>query len=275
MKSENLFNNYNELNLSGKLLVVQTVAGNEHLHIDPLTGIGTTGIWTIGANHTFSHVVLRVQEDHIWRVYVARFVGMETVAGRKSRGNNRRVNFRDCVSRGVSTVTLSEFCRTLTTKGAWVIENDLLIREEDDEFSASLPEEKREGKDTTVKSRPMQREFSQQVFKNCGGVCLVTGSKIQARCEAAHIVPHKDEGVDHYSNGLWLRRDIHALFDAFLCGIDPETLTIHFCKNTMKHDRDLAVLDQKPLGKTVYPMSKGCLSEHWKIFTRRQMVEES
>lgn len=275
MKSENLFNNYNELNLSGKLLVVQTVAGNEHLHIDPLTGIGTTGIWTIGANHTFSHVVLRVQEDHIWRVYVARFVGMETVAGRKSRGNNRRVNFRDCVSRGVSTVTLSEFCRTLTTKGAWVIENDLLIREEDDEFSASLPEEKREGKDTTVKSRPMQREFSQQVFKNCGGVCLVTGSKIQARCEAAHIVPHKDEGVDHYSNGLWLRHDIHALFDAFLCGIDPETLTIHFCKNTMKHDRDLAVLDQKPLGKTVYPMSKGCLSEHWKIFTRRQMVEES
>lgn len=275
MKNNTLFNDYTKLNLSGKLLVVQTVAGNEHLHIDPLTRRGSTGIWTIGATHTFSHVVIRVQEDDIWRVYVARFVEMETVAGRKSRGNNRRVHFADCTSRGVSTVTLSEFCRTLTTKGAWVIENNVATCEGGDEFSASLPEEKREGKDSTVKSRPAQPEFSQQVFKNCRGVCLVTGSKIQARCEAAHIVPHKDQGVDHYSNGLWLRRDIHALFDAFLCGIDPETLTIHFCKNTLKNDRDLAFFDQKPLGKMVHPISKTGLSAHWNMFTRRQMVKES
>jgi predicted restriction endonuclease len=46
--------------------------------------------------------------------------------------------------------------------------------------------------------------------------------------EAAHIMPHSgDPNLDQAENGLLLRRDLHALFDAFLWSINPNSGLLH------------------------------------------------
>ena len=44
--------------------------------------------------------------------------------------------------------------------------------------------------------------------------------------EAAYIEPYANSGLNHDSNGLLLRADIHTLFDLDLIRIDPDTLRV-------------------------------------------------
>lgn len=133
---------------------------------------------------------------------------------------------------------------------------------------ADIPEapEKREGKTTQVKTRPDQLPFAKAVKHNCFDVCVVTGSQIHSRCSAAHLVEHKDGGADYYTNGLWLRWDIHKMMDDGDCAIDPETMTMHFLPYVLEADPDLRAYEGKTLSATRKPINPEFLQGRWRAF---------
>ncbi|MCV5372473.1 HNH endonuclease, partial [Escherichia coli] len=51
---------------------------------------------------------------------------------------------------------------------------------------------------------------------------------------------HRNGGVDHYTNGLLLRHDIHDLFDANMIAIHPVTLEVNILAEALAVDHDLA-----------------------------------
>ncbi len=71
----------------------------------------------------------------------------------------------------------------------------------------------RERKQVEILSRPGQSRFRKDVLEASGGKCLLTGVTIKESLQACHIVPVKDKGTDHRSNGLILRADLHTLYD--------------------------------------------------------------
>lgn len=77
-----------------------------------------------------------------------------------------------------------------------------------------------------IRERRGQREFRDALLKRYGGRCLVTGCKVLAVLEAAHINPYRGEQDNHTENGLLLRSDIHTLFDLNLLGIEPDGLQV-------------------------------------------------
>lgn len=88
---------------------------------------------------------------------------------------------------------------------------------EEKELQPNIPDEttvpgKRKGSKTTVETRPDQASFAEAVRNNCYDQCVITGSRLRQRTEAAHLMEHRNGGVDHYTNGLLLRHDIHDLF---------------------------------------------------------------
>ncbi|EEK4465175.1 hypothetical protein GNM83_20320 [Salmonella enterica] len=128
-----------------------------------------------------------------------------------------------------------------------------------------LPE-KREGKETQIKTRPDQLSFAQSVKHNCFDICVVTGSRIHARCSAAHLVEHKDGGADYYTNGLWMRWDIHKMFDDGWCAIDPATLQIWFLPTAIELDADLVAYHGKTLSALRRPINMDFLKSRWDTF---------
>lgn len=78
----------------------------------------------------------------------------------------------------------------------------------------------------TRKLRPQQRWFRLKLLAAYGARCAFSGGKIVETLEAAHIDDHHLSGVNHCSNGLLLRADLHRLFDANLLAVEPGTLRI-------------------------------------------------
>lgn len=76
---------------------------------------------------------------------------------------------------------------------------------------------------------------------------------------------------DHPQNGLLLRRDLHALFDAGLLAIDPRSKRAHFAKLTRNYP-EYRRLHGKPLynpNESRYQPSLKALERRWKEFQRR------
>lgn len=65
----------------------------------------------------------------------------------------------------------------------------------------------------SIKTRRGQPDFRRRLFDKYNGQCCVTGSKVAAVLEAAHIVPHSDNTDYSQDNGLLLRADVHTLYD--------------------------------------------------------------
>ena len=64
-----------------------------------------------------------------------------------------------------------------------------------------------------ILERPNQVSFRKNILTAYTNKCLITGVNIRNVLEAAHIVPVSEDGIDHVSNGICLRTDIHRLFD--------------------------------------------------------------
>ncbi|MFI8098037.1 HNH endonuclease signature motif containing protein [Citrobacter freundii] len=116
-------------------------------------------------------------------------------------------------------------------------------------------------------SRPDQKKFSDRVYFNCMERCVVTGVKTKCRGEAAHLIEHHKAGSDHWSNGLWLRADIHRLYDNGLCAINPSTLTIHFHPTILAKDDDLIAYEARPILPTRKPVNPAWLKSRWDELT--------
>lgn len=77
-----------------------------------------------------------------------------------------------------------------------------------------------------VASRVGQSSFRNKLIEKWK-CCNITGCTTISALDAAHIAPYRGEKDNDVRNGLLLRADIHRLFDAYLIGIDPDSLTIH------------------------------------------------
>jgi hypothetical protein len=72
-----------------------------------------------------------------------------------------------------------------------------------------------------------QGPFRKALLERFGSVCAISGEQPCEVLEAAHLYSYATAGHhDVLKGGLLLRRDLHALFDCFLIGIDPDTWTV-------------------------------------------------
>lgn len=68
-----------------------------------------------------------------------------------------------------------------------------------------------------VEVRTQQGSFRKAVFLACGGRCVVSGCSIPEALEAAHLEGRRwRDGHNAASDGILLRRDLHALYDTGL-----------------------------------------------------------
>jgi putative restriction endonuclease len=86
---------------------------------------------------------------------------------------------------------------------------------------ASPPAE-RFGSPVLVQPRLGQGAFRVMVTDNYDRRCAMTSERTLPALEAAHIRPYSDGGEHAPSNGLLLRRDLHALFDGGYVTVTPE-----------------------------------------------------
>lgn len=66
-----------------------------------------------------------------------------------------------------------------------------------------------------------QGSFREGLVDAYSGTCAVTGSRVDAVLQAAHLHPYRGDHTNVLSNGLLLRADIHILLDQRLLAIDP------------------------------------------------------
>ncbi len=112
--------------------------------------------------------------------------------------------------------------------------------------------------------RPEQARFRREVFARYGKTaCLLTGCKIEAAIEAAHVVPHNGhETWDRPENGIPLRADLHGMFDAGLWGIDPETSKVVFSEALLQMLEECDPLRPLEGDKIAHLVPKPLLSWH-------------
>ena len=78
----------------------------------------------------------------------------------------------------------------------------------------------------SIMQRRGQKNFRDKLLKAYGDRCAVTGDGPTDVLEAAHIEPYASSGLNHHTNGLLLRADIHTLFDLDLIRINPDNLQV-------------------------------------------------
>jgi hypothetical protein len=73
--------------------------------------------------------------------------------------------------------------------------------------------------------RPQQAAFRKRVFLAYKGVCAISGCAVSKALDAAHLVGRDwRKGHNQASDGILLRRDLHALYDAGLLTVDRQGL---------------------------------------------------
>jgi predicted restriction endonuclease len=102
------------------------------------------------------------------------------------------------------------------------IRTDDLAAEDNFEVEGSEPERVTR----SIMQRRGQKSFRDKLLTAYGGRCAVTGDGPLDVLEAAHIEPYATSGLNHHTNGLLLRADIHTLFDLDLIRINPDTLRV-------------------------------------------------
>jgi hypothetical protein len=71
-----------------------------------------------------------------------------------------------------------------------------------------------------IKERRGQADFRARLLEAYGRRCCISGCRVEALLEAAHIRPHAEEPNYDTRNGLLLRADLHTLYDLHLLGVD-------------------------------------------------------
>jgi len=122
----------------------------------------------------------------------------------------------------------------------------------------------------TIKERRGRKRFRQALRKRYRDKCVVTGCKVPAILEAAHIASYRRESHNRPDNGLLLRADIHTLSDLELLGIEPIEMRIEVDPKLL-HDSFYAGLHGQVLNcsQNERPSTKA-LSERYERFRLHQ-----
>lgn len=122
------------------------------------------------------------------------------------------------------------------------------------------------------KARDGQATFRVNVLRIYGERCAVSGCSTAAVLEAAHIEPFDGMHSHRVTNGLPLRADIHALFDADLLGIDPDSKRIYLHPDVTRRG-DYASIDGCTLLPPLHPAAMPedpALRQRWRQFLARR-----
>ena len=93
---------------------------------------------------------------------------------------------------------------------------------------------------TLVSVRPEQADFRNAVFKVCKGRCVISGNGVPEALEAAHREGREwKKGHNTASDGILLRRDLHALYDCGLLRIET-TGRVVFDEKVQQHYPEMA-----------------------------------
>ena len=83
-------------------------------------------------------------------------------------------------------------------------------------------DERRYGDEYIARARLGQGAFRVLVMDAYHRRCSMTGEKVLPVLEAAHIKPYAEDGPHRISNGMFLRSDLHALFDQGYLTVSPD-----------------------------------------------------
>lgn len=117
---------------------------------------------------------------------------------------------------------------------------------------------------SAIVQREGQPAFREALLGAYDNSCAITGCRVVALLEAAHIVPYRGAHTNVVGNGLLLRADLHKLFDVHLLAIDPQTLRVRLSE--MLIASEYKCLDgarlRSPKDSSDAPI-KDALSYHW------------
>ena len=99
-------------------------------------------------------------------------------------------------------------------------------KEKIDNWLEADNDEKESRQLVAVKIRRGQSKFRKNILHKYNSKCVVTGCSTTDVLEAAHILHHSESGINHSSNGILLRSDIHVLFDLDKLKINPKSFKI-------------------------------------------------
>ena len=103
----------------------------------------------------------------------------------------------------------------------WKAVQDRLAKSET-KIVPAIPHEARYGTPILVLPRLGQGALRVMVTDAYRRRCVITGERTLPALEAAHIKPFAEGGSHDRTNGLLLRRDIHALFDSGYVTVTPD-----------------------------------------------------
>jgi putative restriction endonuclease len=134
----------------------------------------------------------------------------------------------------------------------WDAVQDRLTKAEIPGF-AEAPVQSRYGAPVLVRPRLGQGAFRVMVTDAYGRRCVVTGERTLPALEAAHIKPFAEGGSHDRTNGLLLRRDIHALFDSGYVTVTPDLKfnVSRRIKEEFKNGRDYYQLHGRPVAPPI------------------------
>ena len=130
----------------------------------------------------------------------------------------------------------------------------------------------------SVRERKGQAKFRRKLKLLYDNRCSISGCGIPQALEGAHIDPFVGPDSDNPQNGILLRRDIHALFDAHLVGINPTTRVVYLAKEARSWPEFASIHGVQKLRPPITPdpsylPSTDALERHWQIFKRMHPLD--
>jgi hypothetical protein len=122
-----------------------------------------------------------------------------------------------------------------------------------------------------IQARDGQQQFRQRLVTAYGGACVISECSILSALQAAHIRPFEGSSTHTVTNGLLMRSDLHALFDAHLLGIEPATLAVHFHPAIVASGdyEDFHGVTLQPPGLAQAAPDRAHLRKRWELFCER------
>jgi len=115
----------------------------------------------------------------------------------------------------------------------------------------------------SIVRRRGQPAFRKSLLEAYSGRCAMTGCDAVDALEAAHVRPYSGRSSNVINNGLLLRADVHTLFDLYLIGVDPRSMSVSLAPQ-LRHS-SYADLEGRRLASPVLVsqlVSADCLAWH-------------
>ncbi|MEJ5866976.1 HNH endonuclease [Pseudokineococcus sp. 5B2Z-1] len=134
----------------------------------------------------------------------------------------------------------------------------------------ALPtEDQRKYRLATRAVREGQREFRRDLERAYDNRCAISGTSDRAALEAAHIAPYLGVASNQTPNGLLLRSDLHALYDAHLLSVSPDGV-VHVAATVVS--AEYQALDGRrmdmPAKATDHPATEQLAQHHRRFLSR-------